>query len=102
MPPPMPPPLPPPPAEASVGMSAAAAIAATVATANIVLRIIGSLLVLIGCVLTSVYSVARMIRLVLPRADSWPEIDHLVMAITSALGLCEPDHTAPGVFTIIA
>src|SRR5215510_7234297 len=36
----MPPPLPPP-AEASVGMSAAAPIAATVATAKIVLRIMG-------------------------------------------------------------
>src|SRR5215813_14822921 len=37
----MPPPLPPPPAEASVGMSAAAPMAATVATAKIVLRIMG-------------------------------------------------------------
>src|SRR5215831_17129354 len=36
-----PPPLPPPPAEASVGMSAAAPMAATVATAKIVLRIMG-------------------------------------------------------------
>jgi len=43
-----------------------------------------SLLVLIGCVLTSVYSVARMIHWVLQRADSEPEIDHLVIAITSA------------------
>src|SRR6266404_7592457 len=43
-----------------------------------------SLLVLIGCVLTSAYSVARMIRWVLQRADSEPEIDHLVIAITSA------------------
>src|SRR5262249_12296629 len=37
----MPPPLPPPPAEASVGMSAAAPMAPTVATAKIVLRIVG-------------------------------------------------------------
>src|SRR6266404_385927 len=43
-----------------------------------------SLLVLIGCVLTSVYSVARMIHWVLQRADSEPEIDHFVIAITSA------------------
>jgi len=45
-----------------------------------------SLLVLIGCVLTSVYSVAPMIRRVLHRGDSCAEIDHFVMAITSALG----------------
>src|SRR5262249_22637504 len=44
-----------------------------------------SLLVLIGCVLTSAYSVARMIRRVLQRAIREPEIDHLVMAITSAM-----------------
>src|SRR5262245_54781486 len=44
-----------------------------------------SLLVLIGCVLTSAYSVARMIRRVLQRAIREPEIDHLVMAITSPM-----------------
>src|SRR5262245_26489580 len=54
-----PPPLPPPPAEASVGMSAAAPMAATVATAKIVLRIMGK----------SCLSVGRAIRRVQWRLD---------------------------------
>ena len=43
-----------------------------------------SLLVFIGCILTSAYSVAPMIRRVLRRAIRAPEIDHFVIAITSA------------------
>src|SRR5262245_31003359 len=45
-----------------------------------------SLQVFIGCVLTSAYSVARMIRRVLQRADFESQIDHFVMAITERPG----------------
>src|SRR5262245_60660520 len=65
----MPPPLPPPPAEASVGMSAAAPMAAKVATAKIVLRIMGLSWFLLDVLSTSCLSVGRAIRRVQWRLD---------------------------------
>src|SRR5262249_12761446 len=64
-----PPPLPPPPAEASVGMSAAAPMAATVATAKIVLRIMGLSWFLLDVLSTSCLCVGRAIRRVQWRLD---------------------------------
>src|SRR5262249_52655869 len=65
----MPPPLPPP-AEASVGMSAAALMAATVATAKIVLRIMGLSWFLLDVLSTSCLCVGRAIRRVQGHLDT--------------------------------